>query len=627
MAHNTQHILPLCTATGKILSTEDVAKQSEQILLGEELIEKYKAMMHDIADMEAQFLALQKHLYEQESLRTSILQLLSEPLFWYNTHLELQGFNQGFCDFFKLDGNHILYKPIATLLPQELIAFITKEQDKTKTREGRLLEYMVDDVPVSLFVDKTPMYTKENTLQGYMVYLIDTTELRKKDAQIEYHATHDELTGLLNRFAIQNRIQHTLTAGKPFAIALLDIDKFSDINKIDVALGDEYLQILAHRLESIFPHNDVAHVGADEFIILFTTEITKQALETTLREALNLLSPPIVLNEYEFLQKYTFSVTLYPDDGDDVDSLWQNLLITMEQARLDNVKIAFFKKSFADTIHLQSKRKEEIKRALAAHDILNAYQARIDTRTRAVVAFEALARIRSIDGTIQLPAEFIVEAEYSDLIQELGKHVLYNACLYAVKVRDILPHITISVNISPKQFSMELISIIDSVIQQSGIHPKQLELEITESVMIRDIKRAKTILEHIASRGIGIAIDDFGKGYSSLYYIKDLPINTLKIDKDFTQDALTNPRSAAIVRTVIALGNDLGMQVVAEGIETREHFEAIQEYRCTQLQGDYISPPLLEEQALAWIENIEVHTNILYSHQQELLFPFILSLK
>ena len=608
MAHNTQHILPLCTSTGKILSPEDVTKQSEQILLGEELIEKYKAMMHDIADMEKQFLALQKHLYEQESLCISMLQILSEPLFWYNTRLELQGFNKQFCSFFNLDEHDIYHKSISSLLPQEIITFITKEEDKHKSVESRLLEYIVHDKTISLFVDKTPIYTKGNLLQGYMVYLINATELRKKDAQIEYHATHDELTGLLNRFAIQSKIQQTLESNTQFAIALLDVDKFSDINKIDVALGDEYLQVIAHRLESIFPHNDIAHVGGDEFIVLFI-DITKQELEHRLREALELLSPPIVLNEYEFLQQYTFSITLYPHDGDESDVLWQNLLITMEHAKTTNTKIAFFKKSFADIIHLQSKRKEEIKRALAARDILNAYQPRIDMTTGNVVAFEALARIRSIDGTIQLPAEFIMEAEYSNLIQELGTHVLYNACIYATKLRDILPHITLSVNISPKQFSMELLYIIDSVIQQSGIHPRQLELEITESVMIRDIKKARTILEQITARGIGIAIDDFGKGYSSLYYIKDLPINTLKIDKDFTQDALSNPRSAAIVRTVIALGNELGMQIVAEGIETKEQFEEIQAYHCTQLQGDYISPPLLEEQAFAWIMSLHLPEN------------------
>ncbi|MDE7469356.1 MAG: bifunctional diguanylate cyclase/phosphodiesterase, partial [Desulfovibrionaceae bacterium] len=473
--------------------------------------------------------------------------------------------------------------------------------------------YTVHDVVISLFVDKTPIYTKENTLQGYMVYLINATELRNKDAQIEYHATHDELTGLLNRFAIQNKIQQALNNREPFAIVLFDVNKFNDINKIDVALGDEYLQVIAHRLESIFPHNEIAHVSGDEFIILFP-DITKEALQQTLQEALELLSPPIVLNEYEFLQQYTFSVTRYPDDGDDSDILWQNLLITIEHAKATNTKIAFFKKSFVDIIHLESKRKEEIRRALAARDVLNAYQPRIDMKTRKIVAFEALARIRSIDGTIQLPSEFIAEAEYSNLIQELGTHVLYNACLYATKLRDILPHIVISVNISPKQFSMELLYIIDSVIQQSGIQPQQLELEITESVMIRDIKKARTILEQLTSRGIAIAIDDFGKGYSSLYYIKDLPINTLKIDKDFTQDALTNPRSAAIVRTVIALGNDLGMQVVAEGIETKEQFDAIQAYHCTQLQGDYISPPLLEEQAFTWIEEQELHQNTMDSY-------------
>ena len=613
MAHNTQHILPLCTSTGKILSTEDVAKQSEQILLGEELIEKYKAMMHDIADMEQQFLLLQRHLYEQESLCISMLQILSEPLFWYNTNLELQGFNKEFCTFFGLDQYSIYHKSIISLLPPEVITFITREDENPKSVESRLLEYTVHDVVISLFVDKTPIYTKENTLQGYMVYLINATELRNKDAQIEYHATHDELTGLLNRFAIQNKIQQALNNREPFAIVLFDVNKFNDINKIDVALGDEYLQVIAHRLESIFPHNEIAHVSGDEFIILFP-DITKEALQQTLQEALELLSPPIVLNEYEFLQQYTFSVTRYPDDGDDSDILWQNLLITIEHAKATNTKIAFFKKSFVDIIHLESKRKEEIRRALAARDVLNAYQPRIDMKTRKIVAFEALARIRSIDGTIQLPSEFIAEAEYSNLIQELGTHVLYNACLYATKLRDILPHIVISVNISPKQFSMELLYIIDSVIQQSGIQPQQLELEITESVMIRDIKKARTILEQLTSRGIAIAIDDFGKGYSSLYYIKDLPINTLKIDKDFTQDALTNPRSAAIVRTVIALGNDLGMQVVAEGIETKEQFDAIQAYHCTQLQGDYISPPLLEEQAFTWIEEQELHQNTMDSY-------------
>ena len=613
MAHNTQHILPLCTSTGKILSTEDVAKQSEQILLGEELIEKYKAMMHDIADMEQQFLLLQQHLYEQESLCISMLQILSEPLFWYNTNLELQGFNKEFCTFFGLDQYSIYHKSIISLLPTEIITFITREDENPKSVESRLLEYTVHDTVISLFVDKTPIYTKENTLQGYMVYLINATELRNKDAQIEYHATHDELTGLLNRFAIQNKIQQALNNREPFAIVLFDVNKFNDINKIDVALGDEYLQVIAHRLESIFPHNEIAHVSGDEFIILFPN-ITKEVLQQTLQEALELLSPPIVLNEYEFLQQYTFSVTRYPDDGDDSDILWQNLLITIEHAKATNTKIAFFKKSFVDIIHLESKRKEEIRRALAARDVLNAYQPRIDMKTRKIVAFEALARIRSLDGTIQLPSEFIAEAEYSNLIQELGTHVLYNACLYATKLRDILPHIVISVNISPKQFCMELLYIIDSVIQQSGIQPQQLELEITESVMIRDIKKARTILEQLTSRGIAIAIDDFGKGYSSLYYIKDLPINTLKIDKDFTQDALTNPRSAAIVRTVIALGNDLGMQVVAEGIETKEQFDAIQAYHCTQLQGDYISPPLLEEQAFAWIEEQELHQNTMDSY-------------
>lgn len=599
MAQNTQHILPLCTANGKVLSVADVAKHSEQISLGEELIEKYKAMMNDIADMEKQFVTLQNHLYEQETLCISMLQILSEPLFWYNLQHELLGFNKQFCVFFGLDEHSIHHKSIHQLLPPDVIAFITKDEDKLRL-DTRLLEYTCDDTIISLFIDKTPLYSKKNVLQGYMVYLVNATELRTKDAQIEYHATHDELTGLLNRFAIQNKIQKASQQANSFALVLLDVDKFSDINKIDVALGDEYLQVLAHRLESIFPHNDIAHVGGDEFIILFS-DVTKTHLEAILKEALDLLSPPIVLNENEFLQQHTFSVTLFPKDGNDVDILWQNLLLTMDYARQSDSKIAFFKKSFAETVLLQSKRTEEVKRALLAHDVINAYQPRIDRQSGCVVAVEALARIRGLDGAIQLPSEFIVEAEYADLIQELGKQVLYNACIYASKLRSIDSRITVSVNISAKQFSVDLIHSIDDIILQSGIDPQYLELEITESVMIRDIKKARTILEQLTSRGIRIAIDDFGKGYSSLYYIKDLPIHTLKIDKDFTQDAFINPRSAAIVHTVIALGNKLGMHVVAEGIETKEQFDAIRHYDCSQLQGDYISPPLLEEEAFYWI--------------------------
>ncbi|MGL4722281.1 MAG: EAL domain-containing protein [Desulfovibrionaceae bacterium] len=577
--------------------------KQDPVLTNSNLVDKYKQILLQLEKQIVIQEELQNNLHDKETLCLSIMQILPNPIFWANSSQELEGCNEAFCLFIAQRRPEIVNHKIHSFLPKEIVDILTNGERFYNEKIKCVVECIYKDKEYTLFISASPRRERGQVENGMMVNIADITENSKKDAQIVYHATHDELTGLYNRFEALRRMKDLLKEKKDFAIICLDIDNFRNINQIAIPLGDAYLKIFSQRVRSIFSPHFIARMSGDEFIILMEG-CKRVEIKKILDLAKKNLEPPIVIDEYEFIQHCSFSVTLAPQDGDTEENLLRNVFITMENIKnMGGNEIAFFEPSFLIIRKSIERKMGELKKAVEECHIINAYQARISMRNNNVIAFEALARIRKEGGSILMPGEFISMAEDMDLIQALGEQVLINACLHAKQFQNIQKGIAVSVNISAKQFEYDLYNTLEKALVVSGLEPSLLELEITENLMIRDIKKAAKILEHIEDMGIRIAIDDFGKGFSSLYYIKDLPVHTVKIDKDFVQDAINNIRSEAIVATVVQLGKMLNMETVAEGVETTKHLDFIKQYGCTQAQGNFISKPLLEEEACIWLRD------------------------
>lgn len=563
----------------------------------DELVVQYKKML---VVMGSQLDELQEDLNEKETLCLSMLQLSLEPMFWCDTKFTLEGCNDAFLEFCKKSRATVLQKSLTEILPENIVHEVEKAV-ATKNASA-LVEYSVDMIEYTVIVSTIPMY-KNGEERGFLVQIVNITDMRKKDEQILYSATHDDLTGLYNRFEAKRYMQNLLDAKEEFYCILLDVMRFSDVNKLDLCVGDCVLTILAERLQSAFEGHFVARIGSDEFMII-VREKNEHVVTDLIQAAHSILAPPITVERHHYTPLFRCSVTKAPRDANTPELLLQNLLLSMDiikQSALD--EIVFYTDSVGEAYKEQNRREKTLRKAIKEHRIVNAYQARVNTQTGVVYGFEALARIQNEDGTTCMPSLFIPEAEKKGLICDVGELVLLNTCNFLKKLAVINRELVVSVNISPQQFSKKLLKDIDTLLAVHNIRAECLELEITESVMVRDIQKARYLLDSFDERGIKIALDDFGKGYSSLYYIKDLPITTLKIDKDFVQDSIHNKRSAAIVQAIATLGRELGMEVVAEGIEEKEAYEHILQYPCTQIQGNYICEPCFEEYSYQWLES------------------------
>lgn len=445
------------------------------------------------------------------------------------------------------------------------------------------------------------VYNSDGSLLFFEGTVEAITERKLHEAEIQFQATHDALTGLPNRTLLYDRMQqavlHSERYGNLTAIAFLDLDQFKFINdSLGHQVGDELLKITAQRLTSCLRESDtVARQGGDEFVLLLTDQPNEEAITHTMQRVLHEVSQPWKANDLEFQITCSIGLTLCPDDGRDAETLLKNADSAMYKAKeLGRNNFQYFSAEMNTSVTDRLELLNRLRQAITNEDFVLHYQPKVSLASHRIIGAEALVRWNSVHSGMVSPASFIPLAEETGLIIPLGEWVLRTACRQNRAWQDAgYPAIPISVNLSPRQLARgDIVEVVQRILDETGLQAQYLELEITESVMTTDVEKSFALLTQLRTLGVKISLDDFGTGYSSLSYLKRFPVDTLKIDQSFVRDIATDQDSGAIVKAIISLGRNLNLTVLAEGIETEDQFRFLLENGCDEGQGYLMSKPI-----------------------------------
>lgn len=412
-------------------------------------------------------------------------------------------------------------------------------------------------------------------------------------------ANHDALTGLPNRTLLYDRtdqaMQQARHSGGQVALLIIDLDNFKAINDaVGHAIGDGVLQVIATRLNDYVRSIDtVSREGGDSFMVLMPEVENFDAVGDFSAQLLSIISKRICVEDLYYEVSASIGIGLFPDDSDTLESLYWHADTAMYQAKQQGRnRYCFFSAEIEISMRARHRLELSMRSALEDGDFQVFYQTKVDARTRQVVGIEALVRLCS-SGVVVLPNQFIPLAEETGLIIPIGEFVLRQACYDTKSLFERGHAIPVSVNISAKQFQVRsFLETVKAVLEESGLEPNMLELEITEGVLVQDIHTTCETLSALRGMGVRISVDDFGTGYSSLAYLKRFPVDTLKIDQSFVRTMMEDKSDAAIVATIIKLAQVLGLELVAEGVETEEQAQALLLLGCHVMQGYLYCHPI-----------------------------------
>lgn len=441
---------------------------------------------------------------------------------------------------------------------------------------------------------------------GYLYQIQDLTDRKNAERQLAQLAYFDPLTGVGNRARLQQQLELLLATAKRahqcFALVFMDIDNFKHINdNLGHASGDDLLKTMAERLQGCVRESDLlARIGGDEFVLVLTMVDDAVDVLVIAQKVAHALGQPSWISGREIVSTVSMGVSLYPDDGDDIHALMQRADTALYAAKADGRNcIRFFKPSFAFHAWKRMEVEHRLRHAMENRELFLDYQPIVDLRDARPIAFEALLRWRS-DGNLMRPDLFVPIAEDIGLIQSIGAWVLSEACRFAAEWPEPL---VIHVNCSARQFEQDsFVEVVAAALHDSGLAPERLCLELTEGIILNGNDQQIARVKAIKALGPSVSIDDYGTGYSSLLYLKRYAPANLKIDKAFVSDLESNPNSATIVSTTIAMAHALGIDVVAEGVETQAQADYLRAAGCNYAQGFYFSRPLSNAAALAYME-------------------------
>ncbi len=423
-----------------------------------------------------------------------------------------------------------------------------------------------------------------------------TKRLARSEVKAVYAAHHDALSGLPNRSRFQTLmtgiLEESAQKDTQAAVVYIDLDHFKDINDtLGHSAGDKVIVAVAKRLRRVIPESGiVARISGDEFAMVLRDCEDDEWLEFMLDQVQDEIGRPIMIGRREQFASLSMGAAIYPRDGTDPDELLRKADIALYDAKANGrARRSFFEPSMEQHVQSKDKLSRDLRLALENDALTLAFQPQADRDARRIVAVEALARWTKEDGTIVPPSQFIPVAEETGLINKLGMWVLNKAC---AKAHD-WPGVIVSVNVSPNQFKHpRFVEKVMATLAANNLPPQRLEIEVTESVFAGRNDSVLKALSRLKGLGVKVALDDFGSGYSSLSYLRRFPFDTLKIDRDFLSDMNGNAEAEAILVSIIQLGKALGMTVVAEGIETVDQLQFLQEHGSHRMQGFFISRPL-----------------------------------
>ncbi|HQU15580.1 MAG: hypothetical protein B7Z66_00850 [Chromatiales bacterium 21-64-14] len=423
----------------------------------------------------------------------------------------------------------------------------------------------------------------------------------RAEKRVNHLAYHDPLTDLPNRQRFADQLEQSTDLarrrGQPLALLFLDLDRFKLINdSLGHGAGDLLLQSVAQRLTACVRKGDiVGRLGGDEFTVIVEGVASAQEAALIAQKVLVVLAEPFMLDSREVFVTASIGIALYPFDGGDHGTLLKNADVAMYRAKdYGRNNYQFYTAEMSARAMERLELENDLRRALERNEFLLHYQPQVHLASGEIIGLEALIRWHHPDLGMVPPADFIQPAEETGLIVPIGEWVLFSACQQARAWQDAgHQRVRVAVNLSGRQLKQrDLVDTVRGVLSDTGLDPKWLELELTESSIMQNDKLTRSTLWELHDMGVRLSIDDFGTGYSSLSYLKRFPIDTLKIDRSFVRDITTDPDDAAIATAIIAMAHNLKLDVVAEGVETVEQRQFLQDRGCDAIQGYLVSRPV-----------------------------------
>jgi diguanylate cyclase (GGDEF)-like protein/PAS domain S-box-containing protein len=465
------------------------------------------------------------------------------------------------------------------------------------------------EIPIDATI--APIHDREGQTTGMVIVFRDTGSTRTMALQMAHSAHHDFLTGLPNRKFLNDRVCQAIASAqrhmKKVAVLFLDLDGFKHINdSLGHTIGDRLLQSIARRLvDNVRGSDTVSRQGGDEFVVLLCDVEGLDRVSTTVRRLLRVGAEPHSIDQHDLHVTACIGVSIFPDDGLDPETLIKNADTAMYQAKENGRQsFQFFKPAMNVRAVERQSIEEGLRRALERQEFVLYYQPKVDLMSGEISGAEALIRwTHPTRGSVS-PAEFIPVAEDCGLILPIGNWVLREACKQArIWIDAGLPLGAMGVNISAMEFRSEgFLEGVFTILKDTGLDPTSLELELTESVLMKHPESTASILQALRANGVRVAVDDFGTGYSSLSYLQKFSIDALKIDQSFVRRITTAPDETTIVTAVISMARSLKLRVVAEGVETLRELEFLQAQQCDEAQGYYFSRPVLPERFARLLE-------------------------
>ncbi|MGC2854051.1 EAL domain-containing protein [Novispirillum sp. DQ9] len=467
---------------------------------------------------------------------------------------------------------------------------------------GELIERRKDGSLYSVEQTVAPILDDEGRVAHFVAVHEDVTSRKEAEQRVAYLANYDMLTRLPNRVLFRDRLYEAVTerrtARAPLAVLFIDLDRFQRVNDtLGHDVGDQLLMTVASRINAAAAADadTIARIGGDEFAIIQTRLPNNEAAASLARKVIDAVRRPVDLDGIEVQVGANVGIAIYPQDGDDPDHLIKNADMAMYRAiRSETEEYFFFSNEMNDEARQRLGLEGDLRRAVENGDLELYYQPQIDVKTRKVVGVEALLRWHHPTQGMIPPTRFIPVAEDSGLILPMGEWVLHEAISQGQRWREAgLPLITMAINISAVQFrQQDLVGHVRRTLDGTGSDASRLELELTESMLMQDAAGAVRILQELSDIGAQLAIDDFGTGYSSLSYLKQFPVDKLKLDQSFVRHLPGDNNDAVIARATINLGHSLGLEVIAEGVETEEQFAYLRAQGCDVVQGYLFGRPV-----------------------------------